>query len=308
MRHGLFLVASLLLLFTLNSCEKVVIDGQSSADGETAGSVVISVEGVESYINGDDTRSTFPIEQVCTRLCFAVYQGGSRVKYDNQKLGDSDFGSTVMALDPGHYQLLILGHSGNANPSTTKPEQIKFTNLTASGGTGYTDTFYYFGDLEVSASMPEKSYTLERASAMFRLVVNDRKPSAVKRFYFYYTGGSGQLDVTTGYGNANSQQKVYFDLDASTDNKPLQFELYTFPHQGDQKVTFRIQALDADGETLYSREIKASMEPNFITQYSGNFYSDYTPDDPSDDPEDPVSSSSSIFVDTEWAGVEEFSF
>ena len=155
--------------------------------------------------------------------------------------------------------------------------------------------------------MPERTYTLERATAMFRLVVKDAKPSAVKRFYFYYTGGSGQLDVTTGYGNANSQQKVYFDLDSYSSGQPLQFELYTFPHAGDQKVTFKIEAQNADGQALYTKELKASMEPNFITQYSGNFFTQGQPDIP-DEPDDPSESSSSILVDTEWGGMEEYSF
>ena len=296
----------ILLLLVLSSCEKPLMEGVSE-DDSSENRVVLTVGEVETYINGEPTRSSLPIEQVCSRLCFAVYQGGTRVKYDNQKVGDADFGTCTMSLEAGHYQLLILGHSGNANPSTTKPEQIKFTNLTASGGTGYTDTFYYYGDLEVTSGMPECTYTLERATAMFRLVVKDAKPSDVKRFYFYYTGGSGQLDVTTGYGNANSQQKVYFDLDSYSSGQPLQFELYTFPHAGDQKVTFKIEAQNADGQALYTKELKASMEPNFITQYSGNFFTQGQPDYP-DEPDDPSESSSSILVDTEWAGVEEHSF
>ena len=152
----------ILLLLVLSSCEKPLMEGVLE-DDSSENRVVLTVGEVETYINGEPTRSSLPIEQVCSRLCFAVYQGGTRVKlkYDNQKVGDSDFGTCTMSLDAGHYQLLILGHSGNANPSTTKPEQIKFTNLTASGGTGYTDTFYYYGDLEVTSGMPERTYTLE---------------------------------------------------------------------------------------------------------------------------------------------------
>lgn len=138
-----FLLLMSLLLFS--SCEKVILEQESSASGEGI-NVVLTVADVEAYANGDATRGRTSVDKVCTRLCFAVYQNGQRVKYDNQKAGDSDFGTASMQLEAGSYQLLILAHSGDANPSTTKPTQIKFTNQTASGGTGFTDTFYYFGD------------------------------------------------------------------------------------------------------------------------------------------------------------------
>lgn len=294
-----------LCLLLLNSCEKVILD-QETTTKKAVGNVVLTVDGVEAFANAEISRGEMPVEQVCSRLCFAVYQNGQRVKYDNQKQGDSGYGTTTMSLEAGSYQLLILGHSGHANPSTTKPNQIKFSNVTASGGTGFTDTFYYYGDLEVTDNMDEKKYTLERATAMLRFQTEDAKPNKVKRFYFYYTGGSAQLDVTTGYGNANSQQKVYFELDESTDNEPLEFELYTFPHSNGQQVTFKVEAQDANGNALYKKEVKAVMERNIITQFSGNFFTDGEPDNP-DEPDDD-NSSSSIMVDTTWGGVEEYSY
>ena len=294
-----------LCLLLLNSCEKIILDQEKSTT-KAVGNVVLTVDGVEAFANEAVTRGEKPVEQVCSRLCFAVYQDGQRVKYDNQKLGDSGYGSTTMTLDEGHYQLLILGHSGNANPTTTKPNQIKFSNVTASGGTGFTDTFYYYGDLEVSGNMNERGYTLERATAMLRFMTEDGKPSNVKRFYFYYTGGSAQLDVTTGSGNANSQQKVYFELDESTDGEPRVFELYTFPHSNGQQVTFKVEAQDANGTALYTKEVKAVMERNMITQFSGNFFTGGNPDNPDEPGGD--NTSSSIMVDTTWGGVEEYSY
>ena len=294
-----------LCLLLLNSCEKVIID-QETTTKKAVGNVVLTVDGVEAFANAEISRGEMPVERVCSRLSFVVYQDGQRVKYDNQKLGDSGYGTTAMALEDGNYQLLILGHSGNANPTTTKPDQIKFSNVTASGGTGFTDTFYYYGDLEVTNNMDEKKYTLGRATAMLRFQTEDRKPSKVKRFYFYYTGGSGQLDVTTGFGNANSQQKVYFELDESTDNGPLEFELYTFPHSNGQQVTFNVEAQDANGNALYKKVVKAVMERNIITQFSGNFFTEREPDTPDEPGND--NPSNAIMVDTTWGGVEEYSY
>jgi hypothetical protein len=290
-------------LLMLSSCEKAILD-PSESPSKVNGNVVLTVADVESFANENLTRGKVPVEKACTRLCFAVYQDGQRVKYDNQKLGDSDFGTAVMSLEEGHYELLILGHSGEANPSTTKPTQIKFTNVTASGGTGFTDTFYYYGDLEVSGNMKEQQYVLDRATAMLRFMTKDKKPSNVKRFYFLYTGGSGQLDVTTGLGNANSQQKVYFDLDSSTDGQPLEFELYTFPHANGQNVTFKIEAQDENGTALYTKELKAPMECNIITQFSGYFFTEGEPDNP----DEPTDEDALIMVDTTWGGVNEYSY
>lgn len=302
-------VPFMMLLTVLCSCEKAVIDDNVPSNPQAGGelvNVVIKVSGTEAYSNVEPTRSNVPVSEVCTKLCFAVYQNGERVKYDNQKVTASDFGTLTMSLEQGTYQLLIVGHSGSANPSTTKPDQVKFTNITSSGGTGYTDTFYYYGTLTVTSDMTDKQYVLKRATAMFRLVTNDDKPSNVKRFYFYYTGGSGQLDVTTGYGNASSQQKVYIDLDESTDGQPLTLEVYTFPHQDSNIVTFKIEALGANDQTLYSKEIKAKMERNVITQYSGNFFTGSVPDTPTD-PDTP-SGNSSVLVDTEWGNLLEYEF
>jgi len=308
MKKLTLIILPLLLLLLLTGCEKIVLDGADGVQPDAAdGQVTISVDGANTSYAGFETRSSLPVEEVCTRLCFAVYQGGTRLKYDNQKLGDADFGTATFTLDAGTYQLLILGHSGQANPATTKPEQVKFTNLTASGGTGYTDTFYYYGQLEVTGSTPQLRYTLERASAMLRLIVRDAVPSQVSQFYFYYTGGSGQLDVTTGYGSANSQQKVTLPVTPGLQSQ--QFELYTFPHADGQPVKFKIEAQTSTGETLFTRELQATMEPNIITQYSGNFFSSSDPiTDPDPDPDQPDTSSSSILVDTEWGGVEEFSY
>ncbi len=301
----------ILVLGLLCSCEKAVFnDSSSQASGdEEQVTVVMKISDIEAYVNGDLTRARVPVSQVCTKLCFAVYQNGERVKYDNQKVSESDFGTMTMSLDPGTYQLLIIGHSGNENPSTTKPNQVKFTNLTSSGGTGYTDTFYYYGTLVVSSGMGEQQYVLNRATAMFRLMTDDGKPSSVKRFYFYYTGGSGGLDATTGYGNVNSQQKVYFDLDATTDGEPLTFELFTFPHADSKVVTFKVEALNGNDEVLYSKEFKVTMERNTITQYTGAFFTDGEPDLP-DEPDEPDTpqGSTSVYVDTEWDSTNEFTY
>jgi hypothetical protein len=97
---------------------------------------------------------------------------------------------------------------------------------------------------------------------------------------------------------------VYFDLDSSTDGQPLEFELYTFPHANGQNVTFKIEAQDENGTALYTKELKAPMECNIITQFSGYFFTEGEPDNP----DEPTDEDALIMVDTTWGGVNEYSY
>lgn len=306
MNRSMTILIWLMLLATslLTGCEKMT-DEELSATGKN---VVIRVSEVDAGWEGQSTRALVPITEVCTRVCFAVYQDGSRKTYKNQKTGDSDFGSYSLSLDAGTYQLLVVGHSGAANPTTTSPSKVQFTNPSSSGGTGFTDTFYYYGTLVVGSSGTQTNISMKRATAMFRLKTNDAKPAAVKRFQFYYEGGSGALDATTGYGCVNSKQSVFVD---ATESGQQQFEMYTFPHEGDGGVTFTVKALGADDNILYTKEFaNVKMQRNCITQYSGDFFKNgnVTPSDDkgSDDPDEP--SSNVVMVNPEWGQTFEYTY
>lgn len=183
------LTTKMCLFFTfismLTGCEKMVLDEESD---EPKGNVTISVAGVEAYNNAGETRVVRPLTEACTRICFAIYQDGKRVKYDNQSKDDKDYGTFNTTLDEGKYQILVLGHSSLSNPSTTDPNKIAFNNAppVTKSGTGYSDTFYYYGDITVGE---KENYecSLKRATAMFRFITTDVKPANVKRMWFQYT-------------------------------------------------------------------------------------------------------------------------
>ena len=159
------------------------------------------------------------VSEVCTRLNFLLYQNGKKVKTVNQKESDAGFGTVDVTLDAGSYQLLVLAHSCAANPTTTSAEKIQFNNTE----TGYTDTFYYYGDLVVSGDKTTVDISMKRATSKFCLVTTDTKPANIKKFQFYYEGGSGALDATTGFGCVNSKQSVFVNLDDSQTDQTLQF-------------------------------------------------------------------------------------
>lgn len=303
-----------LMLFAvgfLTGCEKMP-EGEAdlSSSPATGKSVVISVSGIDAGWDGNSTRSLVDISEVCSRVCFAVYQDGTRVASKNQKTGDTNFGSYTISLGEGTYQLLVLGHSGAANPTTTNPAKIQFTNPSSSGGTGFTDTFYYYGTMVVGSSTAQVNISMKRATAMFRLKTADTKPTAVKRFQFYYEGGSGTLDATTGYGCVASKQSVFVD---ATESGCQQFEMYTFPHQEEDEVTFTVKALGANDNILYMKEFaNVKMQRNCITQYTGKFFTeddvDVTPSDEPDDSDSSEPSSIVVKVDPEWGKTFDFTF
>ena len=211
MKKGVAAAVTLLLVMVLfAACEKVVFENDN-LENANSGNVTLSVAGFEP-LKGS-VRSKENLTDVCTKLSFVIYQDGDKKKTIHQKSSDEDFGTVSLDLDEGDYQVLIIGHSGKgkANPTFTDMCEVKFTNITNNGGTGYSDTFYYYGDLTVDGEQQNNSYTLLRATAMFRLVTTDVKPANVKAIRFLYTGGCGVLDATTGYGGSvNSQQVILY--------------------------------------------------------------------------------------------------
>ena len=314
-------LALLVLLGMMSSCEKGVTEEMAEQENTANGRVVIQVKDIENGWDGTASRALVNIAEVCTRLNFAVYQNGDKVNNKSQTNDESDFGTFTLELSEGSYQLLVVGHSGKANPkiSTTSP-QVNFTNPEAQNGTGFTDTFYYYGNLEVNAEGAHLSVNMKRATSMFRLVTSDAKPENIKKMWFYYEGGSGALNAVTGYGCVDSKQVVIEYLDDAQTGKPLQFDLYTFLHGESGNLTVTVRAFDEKDDIAYEREFtNVPMKRNYITRYTGNFFVKDTPDNPDnpdtpdnpDNPDDPdpgVSPSNVIMVDPEWGGVTDFTF
>lgn len=301
----------LLSAMLLAGCEKVVVEDETPAE-KAKGNVILSVGGFEQM--DAKGRSEVSISEVCSRLHFVIYKDGEKVKSVNQNVNDSGFGSVELSLAEGDYQVLILGHScpGKDNPSISNINKIQFTNITESGGgTGYSDTFWYYGDLTVGSQTVNQSFVLKRAVASFRFVTTDVKPEAVKRVRFYYTGGSGAFDATTGLGNVKSTQVVFFDT-SGFDGQTLQFDLFTFLHGETGELKFQVKAFNANNDILFEREFEnVPMKRNSITQYAGVFFEADAPDTPvtPDNPDTPSEAAAcSILVDTDWASTEYYTF
>ena len=282
---------ALAIAITLASCEKVAIP-ESDASEELNGNLRVSVYQIEQTPFAGSTRTTEAASVACTRLNFAIYdEDGSRLKQINQQSSADDFGSVAFQLDEGTYQLVVVGHSANGNPTMTDPTKIQFSNAT-----GYTDTFLCYGEVTIGEDPVDYEVSLDRIVSLCRFVITDAIPAEDKKMRFYYTGGSGAFNAVTGLGCVASKQDVKFDV---TPSGSKQFDLYTFLHDQSDNIALTVTALDANGNELYSRQFDVPMQQNNITWLSGAFFNGSGSSS---------TTISGVTVNTDWAGETHLTF
>lgn len=286
-RLTLFVLLSLLVM----ACEKLTLP-EDEAVVQPKGNLTLNVFQLEQTPFGVSTRGT--VEDACTRLNFAIYDAeGNRVKQTNQKLGDEDFGTASFQLEEGTYQLVVVAHSGNANPTMTNPAKIQFSNFTEKGsGTGYSDTFLYNTTITIGSEPQTLNLTLHRIVALCRFVIEDEIPADVAKLRFQYKGGSGHFDANTGLGVTKSTQTVFFSTEGRSQT---QYDLYTFLHDTEGTIYLVATAYDTSDNVLYEREFDIPLEQNKITWFSGSFFTG----------ESPVTSqgiTTTLSIDMEWNG------
>lgn len=293
-------LCAMLAVVVLTSCEKAIFDPEEETSDGANSNLRVSVYQIEKTpftsltraANNATTRASEAASAVVTRLNFAIYdQGGLRLKQVNQESSAADFGQASFQLEPGTYQLVVVGHSASGNPTMTNPAKIQFTNTT-----GYTDTFLCYSEVTIAEEAVDYQVSLDRIVARCSFVLTDEAiPSDVKKLQFYYTGGSGAFNAATGLGSVASKQTVTVDVTSGQ----KQFDLYTFLHDLSDTIALKVTALDASGNVLYERDFDVPMEQNHITWLSGAFFNG--------------SGSSSttitgVTVNTDWAGETHLTF
>lgn len=268
------------LALLLSNCENPVITDEERM--EPQGNLKVSIYQIEQTPFSALTRAESGI--ACSRLNFIVYdESGSRLNQVSQKVEEPGFGTAAFQLEEGIYQLVVVGHSASGNPTTTNLSKIQFTN-----GTGYSDTFLYYGEVTVGTEQTDWEVSLHRIVSLCRFVITDDIPAEVKKLRFYYTGGSGAFDAATGLGSVASKQSVTFDVQEGQ----KQFDLYTFLHNPSDNIALKVTALDASDNVLRERDFDVPMKQNEVTWLTGSYFSGSTSG----------STSISITINTDWAG------
>lgn len=311
-------LASLLLMLvaTLTSCEKFALDDSGTNSHDANANVIIHAsvaknnstrtgsgeadygdeeDGDEDGLDeGDEETEGKPLEDYCSRLSIAIFDGEEKVKTLNLKAEDG-YDDIGINLDAGKYRMVAIGHNGSGNCTISSPEKVKFYK------NKMTDTFFYYGTFNVIDGEDTDDYILlNRAVAQFKVHITDATiPAEAHSIKFYYTGGSSTLDAVTGYGCVQSRQTESFKLqEGKTD-----YSVYTFPREENKGLKMTINILDADAQSIkeYSKE-GVPVKRNNITQTNISI-KDHTISDP-DQKEDGDSGKGNLgfTVNPDWEG------
>lgn len=248
------------------------------------------------FVLGGETRATVAIGDYFGKLNVMLFDDqGQRVfdKVKTQTVTDDDFGRLSVQLSEGRYWIVAVGHSSKVSATIKSTEMVQFT---ASEGEKLTDTFAYCGELTVSQQPEQHTLTMQRATAMVRVILTDiETPDGYSRMKFDYTGGSANFNPTTMEGTTKSTQ-------SETRQRAEEYRIYTFPYQsatGRLKLT--VSALTEAGTVIHKMVIQdVPVTRNRITTYRGKFFEDGGGEI--------TQSGFGFMVDAEWAGEDEHTF
>lgn len=272
-------LASLLLMLvaTLTSCEKFALDDSGTNSHDANANVIIHASVAKNNSTGtrsgeeDEEIEGKPLEDYCSRLSIAIFDGEEKVKTLNLKAEDG-YEDIGINLDAGKYRMVAIGHNGSGNCTISSPEKVKFYK------NKMTDTFFYYGTFNVIDGEDTDDYILlNRAVAQFKVHITDATiPAEAHSIKFYYTGGSSTLDAVTGYGCVQSRQTESFKLQEGKRD----YSVYTFPREENKGLKMTINILDADAQSIkeYSKE-GVPVKRNNITQTNISI-KDHTISDP----------------------------
>lgn len=242
-------LASLLLMLvaTLTSCEKFALDDSGTNSHDANANVIIHASVAKNNSTGtrsgeeDEEVEGKPLEDYCSRLSIAIFDGEEKVKTLNLKAEDG-YDDIGINLDAGKYRMVAIGHNGSGNCTISSPEKVKFYK------NKMTDTFFYYGTFNVIDGEDTDNYILlNRAVAQFKVHITDATiPAEAHSIKFYYTGGSSTLDAVTGYGCVQSRQTESFKLQEGKRD----YSVYTFPREENKGLKMTINILDADAQSI----------------------------------------------------------
>jgi len=255
------------------------------------GNLVVQVFQVEQQRFASPTSRSV-LSDHCQRLSFAVYDTHDNyISQVNQQSDDTSFGEVRFRLEPGTYQLVVVGHSSSEAPSMKDLHKIYFKNAG-----GFSDTFLYHTQIEVGYDEATVQADLQRIVSLCRVVFTDPIPDEVKEINFRYVGGSGTFDATTGLGSANSTQVMTFPVEGG--QHPSTFDLYTILRDTEATLQLQVKAFDANHDIYRDDEFQVPMKQRTITKLTGAFFTG--------SPNTPIHIV--IGINDEWEGEETINF
>jgi hypothetical protein len=253
----------IVLALLVSACEKMVVNDE---DGTNDANVMLRIVSYEQASFPAKTKGS--IEDVCSRLCFHIYNDvGERVAYVNQKVDGDGFGNAYFTLERGHYYLIVVGHSASNNPSFSKNERVSIS------GSDLGDTFWCARDLEIGDEAVVEDLTLNRIVSRINIIPVDKAPAEMNQMIFSYKGSKGTFDGLTGYGSTNTNQTVVQDVNSAD----KQFGFYMIPSAEKDSIDLAIRtySVNEKGSATPLTEKKISRLPvqrNSVTVCKGNLF------------------------------------
>ena len=207
-------------------------------------------------------------------ITLALYDTENEEVYQaTQRKGATGYGDFSLNLPAGEYTLVVLGYGffDGDEFSLTSPSLASFT-------TDCRETFAAVQPLEVTGpDAMEVSATLSRIVSKLIVASTDGRPEGVARIRMGFSAGSKSFNPTTGLATSNTafSNSVGVSTAVGTTTSSV---CYLFLTSDEQVVDVSIDALDAEGATLYHKEVRnVPFQRNRCTRLTGSIYSATTP-------------------------------
>ena len=280
-KNWLIITASILFV----SCVNEINDAGDNVDSVSLEFQISPYETKPMFYASNDLSSAF------TYITYLNYTEEAKENEILQTSSDENFGIISDNLSIGVHHLYFAGHKQSPIVYNETSKAVSFPKVD--------DTFSIYTVLNVEEDTPSiQPIKLIRRVAKFELVATDAIPSNIAALEIIATGGSESMNFQTGVGAEVSTQTKTISIPSEyVGRKNVTFNCYTFIPENGKMMSFVISAKNEGGETVYSHKFPdAPMTVNMITRYTGVFFNDKT------------SISSSITVDTEWSGINDFEF
>lgn len=270
----LFIACFILPLLT--GCQKATLEQNTTR-----------VKTVDFHVVQKQLMTRAALADACTVLDYFRMTDGEVTALLTQNSESESFGTISDEMPYGAHTIFFVGHKSKITDFSD--EVASFDKVT--------DTFSYTTTIEVGEGT-ESSHQIEllRNVAKLELIASDVLPDNLSTVEFSITGASTELNVTTGFGAAESTQVKTIQVpESNIGKKDCVFSAFVFLLRNEGMITFTFTAKDVDGNIIVSHTFEdVEMQTNYISRITGKVFGD--------------DFGFQINASTEWAGEIDYEF
>ena len=273
MKHFI-LMAGLCLLAA--SCSKESVN--EAVNGQTEMAVVpvkVHVDDFAISLEDEPRGDTRAVQDVAdysdiTGITLAFYKDdGSEAYKHEQQRPDAGFGEFSLSLPMGSYTMVVVAYK------TTDGNPFELTSPTAAAYTGE-HAYETFATTQVvnitSTNALDLSATLNRVVSRLVVESSDGRTANVANVRMTLSAGGKSFNPTTGEATVNTGLANTVNISAKEGSTSTS-STYLFLLTDEQKMNVTIEALDAEGNALFSKTVNdVPFKRNRMTKLIGNIY------------------------------------